>query len=202
MPESAWRIAPPILCLVVGVPASGKTVLARELARRLADAAYLSKDLIETPFTDAERVAGATYSLIQGPTYRILVDFADVQLGLGKTPILDAPFSINHARDDGYRDWVPPFAGVARRRGARLAIVRCLPPSEDALKARIAERLRRNESKWDAWKLAHWEEFRRREPLRFPIPHDDVCEFLSEEPLGDKIDALLSGYLRASEARA
>jgi predicted kinase len=195
----AYLIKKPTLCLVVGVPASGKTGLARELARAIMNSAYLSKDLIQTPFTDAERIKGPTYSLIQGPAFQILVDFADIQLSLGKIPIIDAPFSINHGRNDQYRDWVPPFDHAARKYGARLAIVRCLPPSEEILRARIEERLNRNESKWDSWKLEHWVDFLKQEPLRFPIPHDDVYEFTSDERIENRVESLLKNYLGAEE---
>ena len=194
---AAYIIEKPTLCLVVGVPASGKTALARELARVLMNSAYLSKDLIQTPFTSSERVTGSVYSLVQGPTFQILVDFADIQLGLGKTPIIDAPFSINHGRNDKCRDWVPPFKNAAQKYGARLAIVRCLPPSEAILKARIEERLKRNESKWDGWKLDHWADFLKSEPLHFPIAHDDVHEFLSDELFENRVEGVLKNYLGA-----
>ncbi|MDD8025738.1 MAG: ATP-binding protein [Acidobacteriota bacterium] len=201
-PESfKGRIARmPILCLVVGVPASGKTSLARELARRILNAAYISKDLIQTPFTDSERISGRTYAMIQEPTFHILLDFAAVQLSLGKAPIIDAPFSVNHGRDDACRDWVPAFKATAQAHQARLAIVRCVPPSEEILKERIRERLKRNESKWDRWKLDHWPEFAAREPIRFPIPHDDVFEFLSGELFEARVKDVLTRFLGIEEA--
>ncbi len=189
----------PVLCLVVGVPASGKTSLARALAQQLSNAAYLSKDLIETPFTSSERVEGDTYAMIRGPAFRILVHFADVQLALGKIPIIDAPFSINHWRDDEYRDWIPPFKSVAAKHQARLAIIRCVPPSEEIMRERIADRLRRNESQWDQWKLDHWSEFMKREPVRFPIAHNDVFEFISDEMGAQGMQDVLVRFLRADE---
>jgi predicted kinase len=197
--EVAYLMKKPTLCLVVGVPASGKTRLAEGLARIIVNSAYISKDLIQTPFTDTQRISGSTYSLIQGPAFQILVDFADVHLGLGKTPIIDAPFSANHGRNDKYRDWVPPFENAARKYGARLAIVRCLPPSEEILKARIEERLKRNESKWDSWKIDHWTDFMRREPLHFPIPHEDVFEFVSDGLFEDKSKDVLMNFLGTEE---
>ena len=197
-----YLLCHPVLCLVVGVPAGGKSSLARALAGQICDAAYLSKDMIETPFSDSERVGGDTYAMVRGPAFRILVDFADVQLALGKTPIIDAPFSINHWRNDAYRDWVPPFRQAAEKHQARLAVVRCVPPSEAALKERIADRLRRNESKWDQWKLDHWPEFMTQEPLRFPIAHDDVCEFVSDEHAAERMNDVLVGFLRAEAIEA
>lgn len=172
------------------------------MAGQIANSAYLSKDLIETPFTDSERVAGDIYAMIRGPAFRILVAFADTQLALGKIPIIDAPFSINHWRNDAYRDWVPPFKTAAEKHLARLAIIRCIPPSEEILKERIADRIRRNESKWDQWKLDHWPEFMKREPFRFPIAHDDVIEFISDERAAERTKDVLVHFLRAEEITA
>jgi len=183
--------------MVVGVPASGKTRLALTLAKRLVNAAYISKDIIETPFTDEERVTGRTYSRIRGPAYRILVEFARVQLSLGKIPVIDAPFSVNHWRHDAYSDWVSAFKKAARFSHARLAIVRCVPPSETVLRKRIEERLRRKESKWDRWKIDHWPEFLKREPAHFPIPHDDVHEFVSGGRFEERAHDVLVNYLGA-----
>jgi predicted kinase len=197
-----YIIKGPILCMVVGVPASGKTCLAKELARKIINSAYISKDLIQTPFTDTERITGSTYSMIQGPTFQILADFADVQLGLGKVPIIDAPFSINHWRNDQYSDWVPAFKHAAKKYDARLAIVRCVPPNEEILKERIEERLKRRESKWDKWKLDNWSEFLKREPVYFPIHHDDVYEFISDEPFEKRAEEVLMNYLGAEECYA
>ncbi len=176
--------------------------MARALAGQISNSAYLSKDLIQTPFTDSERVAGDAYAMIRGPAFKILVDFADVQLALGKTPIIDAPFSINHWRNDAYRDWVPPFKTTAEKHQARLAIIRCVPPSEEILKKRIADRLRRNESKWDQWKLDHWPEFMKREPIHFPIAHDDVFEFMSDELFEKRAKDVIVHFLKAEEIAA
>jgi predicted kinase len=194
-----YIIKKPVLCMVVGVPASGKTSLAKELAAKIINSGYISKDLIQTPFTDSERVSGSTYSMIQGPTFRILVDFADVQLSLGKMPIIDAPFSINHWRKDESSDWISAFRAVAKKYAARLAIVRCVPPSADVLKARIEARLKRKESQWDRWKLDHWPEFLDREPVYFPILHDDILEFISDERFPQRAEEVLVRYLGAAD---
>ena len=126
-----------------------------------------------------ERVEGEIYALVRGPVFNILVNYAGVQLAHGKTPIIDAPFSINHGREDEYSEWVTPFRDVAEKHKARLAIVRCVPPGEEELRRRIETR----KYPWDKWKLENWEEFLRREPLYFPIKHDDVYEAVSDRPL-------------------
>jgi hypothetical protein len=79
--------------MVVGVPASGKTLLAEKLTEKIIYASYISKDLIQSSFTK-ERITGQIYAMIQKPTFELLVSFADKQLCLNKIPIMDAPFSI------------------------------------------------------------------------------------------------------------
>jgi len=147
--KSKYFIDQPLLCMVTGVPASGKTVLARELASIIINGAYLSKDLMQSPFTSTERLSGEIYSQIQAPTFNILVSFTENQLSLGKIPIIDAPFFINQWRKDQYTDWIPPFKKAAEKYDARLAIIRCIPPSIEELKRRIQGR----NYEWDSWKL-------------------------------------------------
>jgi predicted kinase len=193
-----YIIEQPTLCMVTGVPGSGKSMLAGHLAYRIVNAAYESKDRIQKHFTK-ERASGNEYSMIQGPTFELLVDFSDTQLGLGKIPVIDAPFSINHTRNDKYRDWVPRFKEVADRRGSRLAIVRCVPPSESEQRRRIEERYKTGKSPWDEWKLANWDEFMRKEPHEFPIPYDDVYEFVSEGLFSNEAEIVMTNFLKAQK---
>jgi predicted kinase len=179
------------LCLIVGVPASGKTRLALQLARQLGNSAYLSKDLIQSAFTDQERIEGEIYSMIQGPTFNILVNFCALQLDLGKHPIIDAPFSINHWRKDDYSDWIRFFKTAAKKRNARFTVIRCLPPSLEELKNRIQQR----GYAWDNWKLNHWNEFLEREPVDFPIRHDDVMEIISNRPVENLVRQICTQHL-------
>ena len=127
------------------------------------------------------------YGFISGPTLKILTRFCDVQLAHGKIPIIDAPFTFNHQRNDEYRDWVSFFKKVAEKHGARLVIVRCLPPSLEALKKRIEQR----GHAWDQWKLEHWEEFLQRDPLDFPIVHDDVLELITNKSPTELAEGML-----------
>jgi predicted kinase len=187
-----YSIQHPTVCLVVGVPASGKTSVAEELVRNLRDCSYLSKDMIQSCFTTRERVTGSTYSLIQGPTFALLVSFTSTQLRLGKHPVVDAPFSINGWRHDAYSDWVTPFRRAAEENGARLAIVRCRPPDLAELRRRIEAR----RYEWDEWKLSHWEEFLKREPVDFQVDHDDVLEVVTDHTAGETVAEILA-YLGA-----
>ena len=190
---SGYRLVSPVSCLVVGVPASGKTTLAHELVRCLDSAAYLSKDMLQTPFSGTERIEGDIYNFISRPTFQILVDFTDIQLSLGKVPVIDAPFSVNYWRRDSLSDWITPFRSVAGRRGARLAIIRCVPPSEEELHSRIEKRhLPR-----DNWTLTNWKAFLNREPVDFPIDHEDTCRVVTDRPAANLVKDILTGFLRA-----
>ena len=192
---NTYILEKPTLCMIVGVPASGKTMLALQLAKQLVNSAYLSKDSIQSAFTGRERVDGEIYSLIQGPTFHILVEFCAVQLQLGKHPIIDAPFSINHWRNDDFSNWTSKFKKVANEGDARLTVVRCLPPSLDELKNRIQQR----SYKWDKWKLNHWKQFLEREPVDFPIQHDDVLEIISNQPVENLVMQICLQYLRGQK---
>lgn len=177
------------------MPASGKTSLAQALCKEIVNACCLGKDLIQSEFTRDERVTGEIYSLVRQPAFNIQVKFADLHLALGKTPVIDAPFSINHWRADELSDWVSPFRAAAEGRQARLAIIRCVPPDEETLRRRIEER----GYPWDKWKLENWAEFMEREPFRFPIPHDDVYEVTSDAPVERTAKDVLANHLRAIE---
>ena len=177
--------------MIVGVAASGKTTLSLKLAQQLNNSAYLSKDLIQSAFTRKERLEGEIYTMVHGPSFHILVDFCAVQLDLGKIPIIDAPFSINHWRNDEFSDWISFFKTVATQKKARLAIIRCLPPNLEELKFRIKHR----GYAWDQWKMDHWEEFLGREPVDFPINHDDLLEIFSDQPVENMVNHICINYL-------
>ncbi len=196
MTANEYQLTTPTACLVVGVAGSGKSLLARELVARLTNSVYVSKDMVQSPFT-SERLMGEEYARVSGPTYRFLVDFVTTQLSVFKIPFVDAPFSINHWRRDAYSNWIAPFREAAEKAGARLAIIRCLPPSLDVLRERIAARA----YPWDKWKLDNWSEFLTREPPDFPIEHDDVCEVVSNRPPDELADELLRDYLGAGDTR-
>jgi predicted kinase len=181
----------PALVIIAGVPGSGKTMLAHELCKQITDAAYISKDILQDPFTKHERVMGREYSKIRAPTFRILLDFAEIQLSLGKIPVIDAPFSINHWRNDYYSDWADDFKRVTKRHGARLAIIRCQLKSDRELKQRL---IARNLSR-DNWKLVHWNKFLQMEPLDFPILHDDIFDVMTDRPVRVVARDVLDNFL-------
>ena len=189
-----YNLEKPTICIISGVAGSGKTTLGTAMAQNLLNSTLLSKDLIQDAFTSIDR-SGELYGFISGPTLKILARFCDVQLTHGKTPLIDAPFTFNHHRTDEYRNWVSFFKNIAEKHGARLAIVRCLPPSQQELRRRIEQR----GYTWDEWKLQHWDDFLKRDPMDFPIPHDDVYEVVSDTPAQELAKKILGEYLRATQ---
>jgi predicted kinase len=196
--EKKFILEKPTLCMIVGVPGSGKTEVAKQVASRLIDAAYIDKDMVQSKFSSTERINSAVYAEITGPTFHFLVDFADTQLSLGKTPVIDAPYSRNFKLTNEYRDWVVHYRRVAYNHNARLAIVKCLPPSTEELKRRIQARVDAGAHLWDQeHKLDRWEQWLEDEPADFPIPHNDVYEIVSTRLTASIAEDVLKNYLGA-----
>ncbi len=82
----------PTLILFTGMPGSGKTTLARMVARHLKLPLF-SKDRVQRILRDHHLAAENT-----GDGYYIILDMADEQLSLGVSVILDATFPLDHFR--------------------------------------------------------------------------------------------------------
>jgi predicted kinase len=80
------------LILFAGMPGSGKTTLARMVARHLC-LPVLSKDRVQRVLRDHHLAAENT-----GDGYYLILDMADEQLELGVSVILDATFPLDHFR--------------------------------------------------------------------------------------------------------
>ena len=177
----------PVLLMIVGVAGSGKTTLGHELAKRISNSVFLSKDMLQDSFISTERRGNSLYEFIRGPTFDILLNFADVQLSHGKTPIIEGPFSKNFQLKDRFADWPGHFRKIATDRNTQLLIIRCKPSSSDDLKERLKQRgFARDKSKLDGWD--EWAAF---EPIDFPIPHDNVYDLITDKPLNKLIDLVI-----------
>ncbi len=150
----------PTLIAVIGTAGSGKSTVARRLAVQHG-AAYLDKDAMSARFVEAALVA-AGYDpgdRESNPFYRThilpleydsLLDVAGDNLRIGRSVVLDAPFS-PYLSD-------PDFISASARRfnwppvDVEVVQVRVSP-------ATLQHRLRERGLERDRWKLAHWDEY-------------------------------------------
>jgi predicted kinase len=153
-------VSQPKLIIVIGTAGSGKSTIARRLAVQHG-AAYLDKDAMSARFVEAallatgydpgDRESNTFYrDHILPLEYDSLLDVAGDNLRLGRSVVLDAPFS--PYLDD------PDFITVSARRfdwpvvDVEVVRVRVSP-------ATLQHRLRERGLKRDHWKLAHWDEY-------------------------------------------
>ncbi|MEO0649970.1 MAG: AAA family ATPase [Planctomycetota bacterium] len=131
---------PPALVLTCGLPATGKSWIARRLAARLGGGLHRSdvvrKQLAGVPVT-TRREGGYDEGLYtpenKQRTYDALLDYARTDLGDGRSAIVDGSFLS--------RKWREPFAALADELGAPLVLVH-MHADVETVKRRIEERLR------------------------------------------------------------
>jgi predicted kinase len=121
------------LIVFAGLPGTGKTSLARAVARELR-AVYLDKDTLR----DAVVAVGRELKLEQAAelarplAYALLVDLARDNLSLGLPVVLDSP-----ARYSAYREQVEQ---LARNQKAELKLIECICTDESQLRERVERR--------------------------------------------------------------
>ena len=168
----------PTLILFSGLPGCGKTTLARQVATAL-HAPLLAKDRVQRVLRD--HVPGA--APVDG--YRLLIDLADEQLGLGVSVVLDAVFPLAGFRDEAQ--------AVAARHGARFRPVYCYCSDEAVWRERVEARIQYV----PGWTPIGWEEVER---LRgFYEPWDPAAALLVDalDPPEANLARVLT-YLRAA----
>ena len=149
----------------MGVAGSGKSALSREILRRIW-AVYLDNNHIADAFFPHTRM-GIGYEKLRAGFYRALYAITEENLKLGNSVLLDVPH-VKEVQKSRWRDFI---RGLVKRTRAKLIVIRCLC-SERSLYTRILARDERR----DHWKLAHWREFLRKEPIKVRIPfrHLDI----------------------------
>lgn len=117
-----------MLIVFAGLPGTGKTTIAKELAR-LLEAVYLRIDSIEQTLRDS----GAYNSLMDDAGYRVAYGIAEENLRLGRTVIADSVNPLELTRDA----WLQ----VATRAGVRAVEVELKCTNIEAHRQRVEERV-------------------------------------------------------------
>ena len=118
----------PVLVVIAGLPATGKTTLARPLARELR-AAYLRIDTIETAILRAQDRAELVTG---GEGYAVGYDLAADQLALGLDVVAECVNPLPITRD--------AWRAAASRRGARIVEVELVCSDAAEHRARLQAR--------------------------------------------------------------
>ena len=115
----------PLLVVVTGPPASGKTPVAKALAGGLG-VAFVSKDTLKEVLYEHLGSNDAIEDTIDAAALAGVLRVADAQLAAGLPFIVESNFD---ARSD-----LGPVLAVAERHGARLVQVHCTLPTESLLR--------------------------------------------------------------------
>ena len=169
----AWRARRPLVLVICGVAASGKTTLAKAAAEA-SGWAHLSSDVVRKRLAgvDPHERAGAEHYTAEftGRTYRELGTFARERLEESGGVIVDATFHLRSERD-AFRDGLGEIAG-------RLLFVECRAGRKDLL-ARVRARERDPARTSDADAGVVERQLAAREPLA-EIPPPDRAEVATD----------------------
>lgn len=163
------------LILVTSPPASGKTYVSKQLAKRLDHVVYLDKDslipLSKRVFIAANQEINRSSDFfeknIRNYEYDAIIDIAIEALEYEDLVLINAPFT-REIRDDEYMKALKAkLAGI----GASLALIWIVTDIEVCRQRMIA----RNSDR-DGWKIAHWDEYIASRNYKTPdIPSLDGC---------------------------
>ncbi len=146
------------LILVTSPPASGKTFVSKQLAKRFRNIVYLDKDAL-VPLSNRIFLAGNEEinrssaffeENIRNYEYITILDIAFEALEYADLVLINAPFT-REVRDN---DYIKDLKAKLAERGAELTVVWVETDIEVSHKRMIA----RNSPR-DTWKLAHWDEY-------------------------------------------
>lgn len=150
----------PEVFIVIGPAGSGKTTIAQQTAQEHG-AAYLDKDRVSGRFVEfaltatghdpTDRESNDYYRANLLPLeYETLMDVAGINLRLGRSVVLDAPFGA-YFGDPGY---LTRTAEDFQWPSPKITVIRVRVPRGVLRKRLISRGLER-----DQWKLAHWDNY-------------------------------------------
>ncbi|MEO8610835.1 MAG: ATP-binding protein [Chloroflexota bacterium] len=131
------------LILFTGMPGSGKTTLARMVARRL-NVPVFAKDRVQRVLRDHHLAPEHS-----GDGYFIILDIADELLSLGLSVILDATFPLDHFR--------MVASEIAARHKSKFSALYCYCSDETVWKERMTDRVHYV----PGWKPVGWSDVER-----------------------------------------
>lgn len=146
------------LILVTSPPASGKTTLAKALAKALHETVYLDKDtlvplskkIFEAASQPYDRSSDFFEKNIRDLEYQVILDFATEAINYDSDVIINAPFA-REIRDKAY---MKALSSKFEALGAKVCVIWVSCTIETSHK----RMLDRNSDR-DTWKLSHWEEY-------------------------------------------
>lgn len=121
----------PVLIIVGGLPATGKTTVARHIARELR-ATYIRVDSIETAITRAEGQHEITNGWDDAPGYAVGYDIASDQLRIGLDVVAESVNPLQLTRD--------AWRNTGLRAGARVVEVELICSDAAEQRRRVEER--------------------------------------------------------------
>jgi predicted kinase len=170
----------PVLILIGGGAASGKSRISVEVVRRISNSVLLDKDGLYAEWVDAllaasghpaDRDCAFYWDCIRPLEYKSLERLAFDHLRLGKVVVIDAP--LRPELDDP--NWIRRVGLACQEMGAKL-VATWIEVSPDCAR----ERMRHRSEPRDRWKLENWDEFVRRQPYGAPcaakltLRNDDI----------------------------
>lgn len=160
------------LILVTSPPASGKTYISKQLAKKLKHVVYLDKDTLIVLSNQIFKVAGMETNRssdffeenIRDFEYKATLDLALEALVYDDIVLINAPFT-REIRDTEY---INDLKKQLIEKDARLTVVWVIT-EVDIIKQRMIER----NSDRDTWKIEHWDEYIADVDFRIPRSIDD-----------------------------
>lgn len=146
------------MILVTSPPASGKTFVSQQLAKKLPHVVYLDKDALIPLSNRVFHVAGQECNRssdffeenIRNYEYEAILDIGFEALEYEDLVLINAPFT-REVRDNEY---IKKLKAKLASRGAELILIWVVTDIEVSRRRMIA----RNSPR-DTWKLAHWDEY-------------------------------------------